>query len=466
MAVTKLWKVTERLGQVIDYATNPEKTANPKEKAAPEYSPEEYQALKDVLAYAKDEEKTEREFFCEGINCNVATAREQFITVKEQYDKTDGIQAYHGYLSFKENEVTPEQAQQIGMEFASRMWGERFQVVVTTHLNTKHLHCHFVINSVSFADGKRLQNKEKSWYYFRHIADEICLEHKLSIVKNPDLHQSPKYLTKKDEAGMPTRYNNARRAIDEAIAMSHNLKQFQYELGVMGYQSNFNPSRKYSTVTPKGDGKPIRTYRLGEEYTKERIIERLLQNRDNVAFAPFQPKTYHVRQYRLQTREDKIKKVGGLYGLYLHYCYRLGYLPKYKYKQQNHARLHYLLKEDLMKLEEITAQTTLLGKHQIGTDGQLFSYKQSVESEIKTLTADRTHLRNEIRKVNITDERLSEAKEKISEISGRLKELRKEVKLCDGIAERSGIIQQNLEQVRAEEEKSQRKENRSYDKRR
>ena len=124
------------------------------------------------------------------------------------------------------------------------------------------------------------------------------------------------------------------------------------------------------------------------------------------------------------------------------------------------------LKEDLMKLEEITAQTTLLGKHQIGTDGQLFSYKQSVESEIKTLTADRTHLRNEIRKVNITDERLSEAKEKISEISERLKELRKEVKLCNGIAERSGIIQQNLEQVRAEEEKSQRKENRSYDKRR
>ena len=176
MAVTKLWKVSVRLGQVLDYTTNPEKTANP------EYSPEDYQALKDVLAYAKDEEKTEHEFFCDGINCNVDMARDQFITVKEQFDKLGGIQAYHGYLSFKENEVTPEQAQQIGIEFATKMWGKRFQVVVTTHLNTKHLHCHFVINSVSFADGKRLQDKEKSWYYFRHIADEICLEHKLSIV--------------------------------------------------------------------------------------------------------------------------------------------------------------------------------------------------------------------------------------------------------------------------------------------
>ena len=348
MAVTKLWKVSVRLGQVLDYTTNPEKTANP------EYSAEDYQALKDVLAYAKDEEKTEHEFFCDGINCNVAMARDQFITVKEQFGKTDGIQAYHGYLSFKENEVTPEQAQQIGMEFARKMWGKRFQVVVTTHLNTKHLHCHFVINSVSFADGKRLKDKEKSWYYFRHIADEICLEHKLSIVEKPELHRSPAYLTMKDEAGMPTRYNNAKKAIDEAIAMSRNLRQFQYELGVMGYHSNFSPNRKYATVTPKGSEKPIRTYRLGEEYTKEKILERLIANRDNIVFKPFQPKTYIVRQYRLPTREHKIQKVGGLYGLYLYYCYRLGYLPKHNQKQQNTARLHYLLKDDLMKMDELT----------------------------------------------------------------------------------------------------------------
>ena len=156
MAVSKIWKVTVRLDQVIDYATNPEKTA------AKEYSPEQYQALADVLQYAKDEEKTEREFYVGGINCNVATARDQFVTVKEQFDKCDGIQAYHGYLSFKdEPNITPELAQQIGTEFAKRVWGDRFQVVVTTHLNTKHLHCHFVVNSVSFVDGKRMDDSKK-----------------------------------------------------------------------------------------------------------------------------------------------------------------------------------------------------------------------------------------------------------------------------------------------------------------
>ena len=121
MAVTKLWPVTSRLGQVIDYATNPEKTSA---KLKKEFTPEQYQALADVLAYAKDEEKTEREFYVEGINCNVAIAREQFIRTKEQYGKEDGIQAYHGYLSFKEQNISPEQAQKIGMEFANEVWGK------------------------------------------------------------------------------------------------------------------------------------------------------------------------------------------------------------------------------------------------------------------------------------------------------------------------------------------------------
>lgn len=107
MAVTKLWKVSVRLGQVLDYTTNPEKTANP------EYSAEDYQALKDVLAYAKDEEKTEHEFFCDGINCNVAMARDQFITVKEQFGKEvklcDGIAKRSGVIADTLSQVKAEE---------------------------------------------------------------------------------------------------------------------------------------------------------------------------------------------------------------------------------------------------------------------------------------------------------------------------------------------------------------------
>ncbi len=137
MAVSKLWSINFNLAKIIDYAINPEKTSKKK------YTPEQYQALADVLQYAKDEEKTEQELYADTINCNLSTAREQFVTVKEMFGKTEGVQVYHGYLSFKEQDISPELAQKVGMEFAKRVWGDRFQVVVTTHLNTQHLHKHF-----------------------------------------------------------------------------------------------------------------------------------------------------------------------------------------------------------------------------------------------------------------------------------------------------------------------------------
>lgn len=211
---------------------------------------------------------------------------------------------------------------------------------------------------------------------------------------------------------------------------------------------------------------PERFVRTENEIVAVPFTQRLIENRDNIDFEPFQPKTYRPKQYRLRTRSDRIGKVGGLYGLYLYYSYRLGYLPKYKAGQQNQARVHYLFKKDLMKIDELTKQVTLLGKHHIGTDEQLFSYQHSVEEQIKTLTADRTHLRNEIRKVNITDAELSQAKASISLLSEKLKELRKEVKLCQDIAVRSKVIEEKVDAVRAEEEKSKRKENRNYEQRR
>ena len=394
----------------------------------------------------------------EGINCNPTTARDQFVSVKQAYGKEDGIQAYHGYLSFKEQNITPELAQKIGMEFANEVWGKRFQVVVTTHLNTKHLHCHYVINSVSFKDGKRCQ--DTSWFKFRKVADRICEKYGLYYNPNPNRSKQSSYYYKQEQAGMPTRYSMVREAIDEAIAHSTNIKSLDYALTQMGYEHCLSESRKYWTIVPKGYTKPIRLKNLGEDYTEEAIRRRLIENQ-RVRIAPFAKQTVVIRQYRLPTRENKIKKVGGLYGLYLHYCYRLGYLQKYK--KQNTARLHYLLKEDLLKLDKITAETRLLGRENISTDEQLFSYKESLKGQIKTLTDDRTHLRK-IARTKMSDDELSKVKEQISTVSDKIRELNKEVRLCDDIAERSKVMEQNLETIRAEEEKQQRKEQKRNDK--
>ena len=259
---------------------------------------------------------------------------------------------------------------------------------------------------------------------------------------------------------MPTRYSMTRQAIDEAIAHSTNLKSLDYALTQMGYEHCLSECRKYWTIVPKGYKKPIRLKNLGEDYTEEAIKRRLIENQ-GVCLMPFAKQTIIIRQYRLPTRENKIKKVGGMYGLYLHYCYKLGYLPKYK--KQNTTRLHYLLKEDLLKLDKITAETRLLGRENISTDEQLFSYKESVLLQIETLTDDRTHLRKQLRR-NLSDDELSKVKEQISTITGKLWTLRKEVGLCDDIAERSKVIEANLEMVRADEEKQERKEQNRNDK--
>lgn len=453
MAVTRLWKVTDRLDKVIDYAEDETKTKKPK------YSDKEWQALKDVLEYAKDEEKTEQQFYVSGLNCNPDKARDQFVIVKEQYNKTGGIQAYHGYISFKDTDnLSPDLAHQIGMEFVGRVWGERFQVVVTTHLNTKCLHCHYVINSVSLVDGKRLQNKEKAWFYFRHIADEVCREYGLSVVEKPDRNKEPDYVTlqdkqqtMKEQAGIPTRRNLVRAAVDEAIENSRTMAEFKRYLSAMGYKYRISENLKYWSVTADGWKQPVRLYRLGENYTNVRIQERIAENDlyMRVNAKPFQTAFYVPKEY------SDIRKVkGSLYNLYLYYCYRLGYFNKPNEKQslRDYNRLHHLLREDLMKVDKYSQEAELLGKNRIETSEQLFSYKESLQKKLETLTDDRKHLRNKLRR-NISEVESAEVKLAISQISQRLSKLRKEISLCDDIAAHSHIVESNVEQIVADEEK-------------
>ena len=130
MAVCEIWDVRGRLDHPIDYAENPEKTANPK------YTEADLQAMVDVMEYATNKNKTEQRFFVTGVNCDPTTARDEMMIAKVQWNDTSEIVCYHGFQSFKHGEVTPEQAHEVGVKLAERMWGDRFQVIVAPHLNT------------------------------------------------------------------------------------------------------------------------------------------------------------------------------------------------------------------------------------------------------------------------------------------------------------------------------------------
>ena len=350
MAVCEIWDVRGRLDHPIDYAENPEKTANPK------YSEAELQAMVDVMEYATNKNKTEQRFFVTGVNCEPTTARDEMMITKAGWSDTSEIVCYHGFQSFKHGEVTPEQAHEVGVKLAERMWGDRFQVIVATHLNTDCLHNHFVVNSVSFADGMHYHDNKANLRLLRQRSDELCREYALSVIEHPSGKKKPYALYQAEKQGRPTRDNVARQAVDEAISKSFTLKDFDRQLAEMGYRINFDPNRKYWTIIGKGWQRPKRLYKLGEEYTNDRIMERISENSYAVKFQSFSEPQPQVKVYRVKGSLKNAKKIGGLRGLYLHYCYKLGILPKGR--KQNYARLHYLLKDDLMKMEAITQETS------------------------------------------------------------------------------------------------------------
>ena len=142
MATTGFWPVKSRLKEVIDYAENPDKTTDKK------FLDEDLWA---ALRYVENDQKTDQTMYVSGINCPKQRAYQCMMATKRRYGKPGGNVAYHGYQSFVSSEVTPEEAHQIGLETARRMWGKDYEIVVTTHLNTDNIHNHIVVNSVFFA---------------------------------------------------------------------------------------------------------------------------------------------------------------------------------------------------------------------------------------------------------------------------------------------------------------------------
>lgn len=434
MAVTKIWNIRGRAGSPLEYIANPEKTQR-------EFTDAQKQAMEDVIAYAANEDKTEKLFYTTGINCSVECARDQFDITKISFNKHDGNVAYHAYQSFAPGEVTPDEAHAIGVQLAKELWGDRFQMVVATHTNTHCVHNHIVINSVSFKDGIKFHDCRDTYRQLRETSDRICLEHGLSIVDNPRGRGMIQFVYKMEKAGMPTRYNVARQAIDESLALSLTIEEFKSELRKRGYNYRFDPQRKYWTITPPGWTKPIRIHQLGSDYTRESIERRIYENDPSVRQERLRQNYRMPNHYNLRRRIDRIMGRSGLEKLYLRYCYELGYLPKYR---QNSTKLHILLKEDLLKCEQYSEQAKLLSKYHVNTDEDLSFLIKKIEARISELTADRNDLRNTVRRVKPEID-VDQGRAQIAELTTEIKELRKELRICGQVQERSGHVRDNLE---------------------
>lgn len=434
---------------------NPDKTTNPKSYAKEDMTEQDGQGLSDVISYAVNSEKTQWadnedcaviHRFVSGINCSPTAARDEMLAVKKRFGKENGTVAYHGYQSFAPSEATPEMAHEIGMKLAARLWGDRYQVIVATHLDREnHLHNHFVLNTVSFVDGIKYHRTKKDYHDMRVLSDALCREYRLSVIENPQYGKAKHYGEwRAEQEQRPTWRGLVRADVDEAIRQSMTERQFFDNLRKKGYEIKVG---KDISVRPPGKERFVRLMRnFGEDYSVEAIRRRLLSQNRPERPAPDLPRT--VIRIRLFGSLEKARKITGFRALYFHYCYLLGIFPENKPKQNR--RLHFLLREDLRKLDTITAETRLLVKYRIDTSEQLFSYRDGVKDKISALTDERKQLYKLQRTaaVKADPEKAAEIKEQISALSKELAALRREAVLCDGIAERSGVIKEKIKAVR------------------
>ena len=366
-----MWAVSGSLKKVLDYAENPEKTS-----------------LKDVLDYASDETKTDQELFVTGINCEAENAYEMMSETKRQFGKSGKVVAYHGYQSFKEGEVTPEECHAIGVETARRLWGDRYEVLVTTHLNTEsHLHNHFVFNSVSFVDGEKFKFKTADIYALREVSDAVCKEFGKSVLENAPFRNNSQI----HRNGGLTQTDIVKDDIDLAIAHSYSPQSFVQNMYDMGYCFNRSMYTEQPSIFVPGRNKPIWLKSFGADYTKKRIFERIAENRYTRP-----PKIkYYFPLYRIYGKR-KPSWADSLLALYKTLLAILELmLAKPEEKQ---VPISSELRYEIQKLDKYIRQQEFLTVYKIETVEELSSFIGDLQAKMDGLLEQRKQLDNKIRR--------------------------------------------------------------------
>lgn len=439
MATTSLWKVSSRLDKVINYATNNEKTKN--------YDKDFYKDLHNVVEYTKEDFKTEKQFFVTGINCDSNNAYEDMILTKKHFGKERGIIAYHGFQSFASGEVTAEQAHEIGVKLAEELWGDKYEVIVSTHLNTKCFHNHFVVNSVSFVDGKKYINNRENYALMRKTSDDLCREYGLSVLEekkcgkhNIDYSKYYKSYIQKSDYYMTTKAD-----LDFAINQAYSYKNFEKILKEMGYTINIRANKISLCRQPYK--RNIRIERsFGQEYSISNIEERILFK--DIEIKPMMLIKRNRKYYLKKNEKTKIQiDRGSLYKLYLYYCYLLRVYPN---KKETRKRISPEIRKEIKKMDEISNEIKFLCRNKIKTTKELFLYKNLVIDELKKQLKCRNSLRCRRKKENERDKRQILCDE-ILKISDKINYLKKEVFYCEKIENQSQKIKENIMEIESKE---------------
>lgn len=472
MAVTKIWNIKGSIGRLLTYAENPDKTS---ETVSVEYTKADIMDMTDVMDiamldnrakefhhwqrdevgsaidYAIKSSKTEEKRYVSGINCTPENARENMMLTKQAWQKTSGNMAYHGFQAFKPGEVMPDVAHKIGVKLAERLWGDRFEVVIATHIDRGHIHNHFVLNSVSFIDGRKYNDCNATYMKMRNESDMLCREYGLSVIENPERGKTKHYSEwNAERKGQPTQRSMVRTDVDTAICRSMTERQFFESLRKLGYEIKIG---KDISVRYIGNERFVRLCRnFGDMYSIESIRRRILAQSKPEVIRPF-----HVLQksYRFKGTFIKPHRKAGLRALYYYNLHRIGYFKrKYEKNETPSKSVYNRYRDDIRYLRRMSEEAKLLVKHSIDTDVQLNNHRLELQNQLNSLEYHRRLLRSKLRSIR-DDDKQTAVKGEISELSKHMKPLRREISLCNDIAERSADIKDEIREEREDRRKHQ-----------
>ena len=437
MAYDKIITLHGRMDHCIDYVLNEEKTG-----------------LAAALAYAENPDKTHQ--LVTGINCYPDTALSDMRATKRRWDKKGGVLGYHIIHSYAPGEVTPDEAHAAGVEFARRLLGDKYEVVVATHVDRAHLHCHIVFNSVSFVDGKKYRSDFQSYFGdLRGTSNEVSRERGLSVIE-PQGHGKHYTEWTAEKQGRKIVMAGVMQDIDAAIGESFTFDSFLAALRRQGYTIKYGSNVKHTAVQPPGGDYVFRLDSLGAGYTEAHIRERLAAARRGepyeLSLPPSAPPIPLVRpipqvkkRYTVQggavPRQPR-RKVRGFRALYLRYLYLLNRCRRPRRTPPPPA-----VRREVAKLQRYQKQFCFLLQYRIETDSQLAMLGDALQGQIDLLVDYRQELygaRREGRDVGT----------ELETVNGKLRSTRRELTICRKITEDIPKIRDQEQLMRQEERSS------------
>ena len=233
--------------------------------------------LKKALDYIENPDKTDEKLFVSSYGCSYETADIEFQMLLDQAFKKGNNLAHHLIQAFEPGETTPEQAHEIGKQLADEVLQGKYSYVLTTHIDKGHVHNHLIFCAVDMVNHRKYNSNRQSYAYIRRTSDRLCQENGLSVVK-PGKAKGKTYAEWDAQKKGKSWKAKLKIAIDAAIPQAKDFDGFLRLMEAQGYevkQGKYISFRALADGLRPGQERFTRCKTLGEDYTEERITQRI-----------------------------------------------------------------------------------------------------------------------------------------------------------------------------------------------